>query len=468
MSSMKLSATVPKGKGPIAFKSINVRRLAIRLWAWKVFCFIKRKRNDLHKKQVKIGTMLMFTKFSDGVAEDLLEKSNYATKMFDAVFGDQEIASLDWDGVVSRLRAFEDEEGLPNTVPFMTDFVPAALTVQVTAKGSKPADVELTSMSDPKATAAETIVHYDLPHEELDQIISTLQHELLPLVRGDVTSRRDMLVNFQRWLITMQNLASKYDDTQMKLLKQAQSDEPESDAPKIVTTAVKPSTNKLAASFYKQVVETKRQLEEVESQVDRLKEALGPVEEVASAPSPGAGKLSRLEMVAEAASAPAGGGRGRRASVSVKSMLDAAAAKTAVASKSKAAVFSVIEENEEEEENGTSGTKANKGNSFPHAELSPGVEVSKMKEESNRTRLYQKAENDKSSLISTNMGLREMLNNSTFEDIESRKIISELKMWEQERDTLEAQIEQHEDYINSLRSRISNYQSGKGDRTVRI
>lgn len=166
-------------KGPIAFKSINVRRLTIRLWAWKIFCFIKRKRNDLHKKQVKIGTMVMFTKHADGVAEDLLEKSNYATKLFDTVFGNEDIASLDWDGVVSRLRSFEDEEGLPNTVPFMPPFTPTPLTVQVHSAGSaKPVDVKLTSLSDPKATAAETIVHYDLPHEELDHVISTLQHGL--------------------------------------------------------------------------------------------------------------------------------------------------------------------------------------------------------------------------------------------------------------------------------------------------
>ena len=119
----------------------------------------------------------MFTKYADGVAEDLLEKSNYATKMFDEVFGNEEIASLEWDGVVARLRSFEDEEGLPNTVPFMTPFSPTPLTVQVHSAGStKPVDVQLTSMSDPKATAAETIVHYDLPHEELDHIISTLQH----------------------------------------------------------------------------------------------------------------------------------------------------------------------------------------------------------------------------------------------------------------------------------------------------
>ena len=177
MSSKKLYNGGSQPKGPVAFKSINVRRLTIRLWAWKVFCFVKRKRNDLHKKQVKIGTMLMFTKFADGVAGDLLEQSNYATAMFDAVFGNEEIASLDWDGVVMRLRAFEDEEGLPNTIPFMTNFVPTPLTVQVYSAGTpKPVDVQLTSMSDPKATAAETIVHYDLPHEELDHIISTLQH----------------------------------------------------------------------------------------------------------------------------------------------------------------------------------------------------------------------------------------------------------------------------------------------------
>lgn len=177
MSSKKLFNDGSQPKGPVAFKSINVRRLTIRLWAWKVFCFVKRKRNDLHKKQVKIGTMAMFTKFSDSVAGDLLQQSNYATAMFDAVFGSEEIASLDWDGVVMRLRAFEDEEGLPNTIPFMTNFAPTPLTVQVHSGGTpKPVDVELTSMSDPKATAAETIVHYDLPHEELDHIISTLQH----------------------------------------------------------------------------------------------------------------------------------------------------------------------------------------------------------------------------------------------------------------------------------------------------
>ena len=97
--------------------------------------------------------------------------------MFDMVFGQEEIASLDWDGVVCRLRSFEDEEGLPNTIPFMTNFTPTPLTVQVHSAGAtKPVDVNLTSVSDPKATAAETIVHYDLPHEELDHIISTLQH----------------------------------------------------------------------------------------------------------------------------------------------------------------------------------------------------------------------------------------------------------------------------------------------------
>lgn len=245
-------------------------------------------------------------------------------------------------------------------------------------------------------------------------------------------------------LITMQNLAGKYDDTQMKLLKQAQQVNPESDVPKKSLASVKPTSNKLASSFYKQLVETRRHLEEVESQVARLKDAVGPVEEddVASGPN---GKQSRLQIVTEEVSAPVSGGRGRRASVSVRSMLDAAASKPVSKPKT---VFSIIEEGEEEEEEACN-IKNSKSNALKQ-------------EDSSKTLLYQKAENDKANLIAANLSLRDkLMEASNFEDTESRRIVSELKLWEQERDTLEAQIEQHEDYINSLRSRIANYQNGK-------
>lgn len=245
----------------------------------------------------------------------------------------------------------------------------------------------------------------------------------------------------------MQNLASKYDDTQMKLLKRAQQVKPEDSAPKKTTNILKPSSNKLASSFYKQLVETRRQLEEVESQVDRLKDALGPADDE-NINAPQGGKQSRLQIVTEEVSAPVGGGRGRRASVSVRSMLDAAASKPASKPKT---VFSIIEEEEEEEEN-----------EIVNSSKIETTTPIKQKVESSKTRLYQKAENDKADLISANIMLRDkLMSSSNFEDNESRKIVSELKMWEQERDTLEAQIEQHEDYINSLRARISNFQSGK-------
>lgn len=259
-----------------------------------------------------------------------------------------------------------------------------------------------------------------------------------------------MLFSFQRWLLTMQNLAAKYDDTQMKLLKQAQTDDPEMDAPKEVTVSVKPSTNKLASSFYKQLVETRRQLEEVESQVDRLRDAVGPADEEEGPESVLDGaKLSRLQIVTEEVATPVGGNRGRRASVSVRSMLDAAAAKPVVKQK---AVFSIIEEDEGDDDGAENAALAAQRG---------GGQIKAKSNDSTKTRLYQKAENDKSNLISANIFLRDkLMNTSNFEDTESRKIVSELKLWEQERDTLEAQIEQHEDYINSLRSRISNYQSG--------
>lgn len=249
----------------------------------------------------------------------------------------------------------------------------------------------------------------------------------------------------------MQNLAGKYDDTQMKLLKQAQQDIPETDGPK-KTSSVKPSSNKLASSFYKQLVESRRQLEEIESQIDRLKEAVGPVDdEDEMVPTVHGGKPSRLQIVTEEVSTPVGGTRGRRASVSVRSMLDAAAAKPMSKSKT---VFSVIEEHEDEDE-GADATE------IIEKKVSESPALKKL-DESSKTRLYQKAECDKSNLISANIKLRDKLTEaSNFEDTESRKIVSELKLWEQERDTLEAQIEQHEDYINSLRSRIANYQSGK-------
>lgn len=248
----------------------------------------------------------------------------------------------------------------------------------------------------------------------------------------------------------MQNLASKYDDTQMKLLKQAQLEEPDN-SPKEVTVAVKPSSNKLASSFYKQLVETRRQLEEVESQIDRLQEVVGPADEEQSSSSNDF-KPSRLQIVTEEVIAPVAGGRGRRASVSVRSLLDAAATKTT--NKPQKAIFSVIEEDEEENEETNEG--ADVGSSFKKSKQQGAKDT-----EQSKTRLYQKAECDKAGLVSANLLLRDkLMSASNLEDTESRKIVSELKLWEQERDTLESQIEQHENYINSLRARISNYQSG--------
>ena len=178
----KLFGSETKGTGsvakvPVAFRTINVRRLAIRLWAWKLFKYIKWKRNDIHKQDCLIGSMPIFVRYSETVCDQLFEKSEYTTGMFGRVYSNEDLGKIEWDTIVQRLRSYEDEEGLPNILPFITTFSPSELTVQVfSTVSSTPFDVQVTSLSDPKVQAAETIVQYDLPHEELDHVISTIQH----------------------------------------------------------------------------------------------------------------------------------------------------------------------------------------------------------------------------------------------------------------------------------------------------
>ncbi len=172
--------SVSVSKVPVAFRTINVRRLAIRLWAWKLFKYIRSKRNDIHKQDCVIGSMPIFGRYSESLCDQLFEKSEYTSGMFSRVFSNEDLDKVEWETVIQRLRNYEDEEGLPNIQPFITTFSPSELTVQVfSTVSSTPFDVRVTSLSDPKVQAAETIVQYDLPHEELDHVISTIQHGLL-------------------------------------------------------------------------------------------------------------------------------------------------------------------------------------------------------------------------------------------------------------------------------------------------
>ena len=164
-------------KAPIAFKSINVRRLTFRLWAWKVFSYIKWKRADIYKKQAPVGSMPIFARYSDTIIEQLFESSDFCSDIFNRIFSNEDVGSLDWDTVAFRIRAYEDEEGLPNILPFINTFSPSELTIPIfSTVSSNPFNIQINSLSDPKTQAAETVVQHDLPHEELDHVISTIQH----------------------------------------------------------------------------------------------------------------------------------------------------------------------------------------------------------------------------------------------------------------------------------------------------
>jgi hypothetical protein len=233
----------------------------------------------------------------------------------------------------------------------------------------------------------------------------------------------------------MQELALKYDDTQCRLLNKARKVEEKAEAEITTKKSIHKKLNsiqdvkptRLTSSFYKQIVEHRRLLEDLDSKIASLKQSMGSINE------------SEIESKTPFSGVPVSDVAGsknvsksRRASVSVRSMLDSTP--VAKISSPSPKIFSAISASE--------------------SRAAPGGH-----EESKQT-LFDRAETDKMALVSENKKLRDLINSLSVDDPESRTIVSELKAWEHERDTLEGQILQQEDYVDSLKTRIANFKSG--------
>jgi hypothetical protein len=246
-------------------------------------------------------------------------------------------------------------------------------------------------------------------------------------------SLSEKLSKLQELLVAMQDISLHYDDTQCDLLrKSVQSNARIGATPAMHRPVSTPSTytprgyaaspsgtpkpvSRSQALFYRQLVDERRKLDDLQVQIDRIRSTLD--EE-----SAGDGEGSALESLVPQFS---GGGGGRRKSIKVRSVLESTKPSTATVKRPSIAamVFERMEPVEDE-----------------------------------KTTLFNKSEHDKSLLIEENKRLRDLIitSNPSGADTESRTIINELKAWELERDDLEAKIDHLEDVANSLRERIHN------------
>lgn len=173
------SSSSPASAAPITSRSANVRRLVLRLWAWKVHNFINKEHEVASSRFAKLGATATFTNYSDDLAAELLAvKGTYPSKLFHAVFGAESLESLKWDTTILKLRAFEESEGLPEVRPFVDDYSPTTAVATITAP-SQPAvaiDVTVSAQTDPKAQAADILMTKQLPATDLDSMIASIQH----------------------------------------------------------------------------------------------------------------------------------------------------------------------------------------------------------------------------------------------------------------------------------------------------
>ncbi len=235
----------------------------------------------------------------------------------------------------------------------------------------------------------------------------------------------------------MQELALRYDNTQCQLLQRARQVEQKAHAEvdarvqiqKRFTQTQEVKPTKLAKKFYEQIVEERRKLEELDIKVNALKSTFS------SSGSNGIALDPQVSGVGELPNGTRSATKSRRASVSVRSMLDSASLSSNSSSPASKRIFEVI----------------------PDQRITG---MSSIKNDEAKQNMFQKGEFDKMRLIMENKKLRDSINCVSVDDPESRTIVSELKAWEQERDMLESQIQQQEDYIDSLRSRIINFKSG--------
>ena len=123
--------------------------------------------------------------------------------------------------------------------------------------------------------------------------------------------------------MTMQELALKYDDTQCRLLNKARKVEKKAEADITTKKSIQKKLNsiqdvkptRLTSSFYKQIVEHRRLLEDLEGKIAALKLSMGTINESEA-------ESKKPFSAAADVTASKNGGKTRRASVSVRSMLD--------------------------------------------------------------------------------------------------------------------------------------------------
>lgn len=242
----------------------------------------------------------------------------------------------------------------------------------------------------------------------------------------------DKLSKLQQLLLAMQDISLHYDDTQCSLLRKtvqanAKATGGTPGAPRSASAATPytprgyaaPATgtpkppSRSQAMFYRQMVDERRKLDDLQIQIDRIKSTME---------EDGAG--DRGETVESLV--PQFGG-GRRKSIKVRSVLE-------------------------------SSTKPPSGAAMKRPSVAMMFETIDTPVEDEKSILFSKSEHDKAVLIEENKRLRDMIiaSNPSGADTESRTIVNELKAWEVERDDLEVKIDHLEDVVNSLRERIHN------------
>mmetsp|Transcript_2275 Transcript_2275/g.3488 ORF Transcript_2275/g.3488 Transcript_2275/m.3488 type:complete len:497 (+) Transcript_2275:93-1583(+) len=438
--------SVSQGK---VFKSAKARKLILRIHVWNIYneVFLSEEhKSDPRESQVKRATNLL---------ADLLRGQQHARSKVDMVFtNDIEF----WESVVYNLREFEAAIGMPPQLSLHeVGNLDTKRTINVYTTTDKEMETEIDCFADPFTQASELMVEHRLPPDELDFIQGMIQHEMVDIVRDGVRDQRDKLKAIQYKIAVVEHLTLLGEVISGKYQKMKNTYEQSSNKSISMKTPTKTnsgttnsntpgSTNRTAMHFNKLIIDERRKLDALEKKIsDAIKKAgkLDPSEYYGGKPrddgsefkcsqsGPQANSPAKVSTPFSGKSTPKTVSP-RRASVSLRQILSETPTKQQTFVPFQSTPGSV---------NTTVSDDSSEENTFGMSQH----EIEKMN-------LFKKSESDRLNLIAENRRLRDEVCKAGSQQMQRRhmldgnnpdlhSIVSELNLWDCERDELDAQID---------------------------
>jgi hypothetical protein len=466
------------------FKSAKIRKLMLRVYLWEIYeqIFLTKEGNPTTKVERAREKLVA-----------VLDGQRYAQNKVELVFPDD---IEFWEILITNLREFENEIGVPPQLAMIEASLPKTRRkIEVYTSTDRALDTIVDCFTDPFTQASEIMVEHQLPSDEIDFIQGMIQHgikyksscvfvliyliEMVDMVRGAVVEQRGELVAsfyitltnshsieklksvqhkiamVEHLLLLSETICGKYQ--KMKAVYEGSSKKkaaPSTTGKRDPTDFVAhTSSNRTVVHFNKLIIDERRKLEVLEKKIAAEMKKVGRLEDHEFYEGAGGAEASRLSAGVGSSSTPftplkgtpnksTGGGSSsikkgpRRASVSLRQALvvepKAAAAKS-FKPFANSSLMSFCEdedgEAEAEEEENTFGLS---------------------QQEKNRKELFKKSEADRLQLISENrrlrgevneVGARQMERMLEDKDPDLHSIVSDLNLWDCERDELDGEID---------------------------